>query len=432
MPVQMSRLAGVLRRDPDDPIASALTRITVYSFVVAGVSGILLLPWFSSSPATVTYHGSYRLLDGMPMSAAYQSVLNISLNVRGGLLIRQVHHWSALVFTAAICLRLVRAFFRGSFRRWLIWVTLIPVAMVTGLSGTILPDDMLSGGSLSVFSGVTLSVPLVGTQLNQIIFGSGSVITKAYWVHIIVLPAVLAVLLVLACRPEQTRNVHLGRRRAPGLVPDVGRGRLPGLGRLVRDPLLWSTCGVLVLLGGLAQVNPVWLYGPFVPGGITSGAVPDWYMGFLDGALRIMPGWELDMFGHTLTLAVLIPGVIVPGMFFTALAGYPMLERRFPRLTSERAGIAVAGITFYGLLWAAASNDEIAYHLHYSLYAVTWAFRVAVLAGPPIAFGITRSVTRFLAAQRRDEQENGMETGVIVANAEGGYSEVRRKLTSVK
>jgi ubiquinol-cytochrome c reductase cytochrome b subunit len=197
--------------------------------------------------------------------------------------------------------------------------------------------------------------------------------------------------------------------------------------------MFWFTGATLAVLGTFAQVNPVWLFGPNQPGSISAGSVPGWYMGFLDGALRIMPGWELSVFGHPLTLAVLVPGVLVPGAFFTLLAGYPLLDRRLtgdvalyrPRDAAIRSGIGAAGITFYGLLWAAAANDQIAYHLSISLYAVTWFFRVAVLAGPVLAYMITERMCLGLARRDRDEAEHGRETGRIVMTPEGGYQEIR-------
>ena len=244
-------------------------RIAGYSFAVAVVTGILLLPFFRPSMATVVYHGSYRLLDGVPVSQAYRSVLAISFDVRGGLLIRQVHHWSADLFVAAVILRLLRVFFRGRFSGralpgWLIWVALLPLGMLAAYTGTILPDDGLSGGSLALITGVLQSVPVIGTHLVFWIFGGAppghQIIGRDYWVHILVLPALAGALLLASFRPSLRRP----RRARP-------------------DPLLPFTCAVLVLLGTIAQINPVWLVGPYQPGSISAGAVPDWYMGFLDG-----------------------------------------------------------------------------------------------------------------------------------------------------
>ena len=411
-----------LRRDPEDRWADAFGRIAGYSFAVAVVTGIPLLPFFRPSMATVVYHGSYRLLDGATMSHAYRSVLATSLDVRGALLIRQVHHWSADLFVAAICLRLLRAFFRFSGRArpdWLIWVTLLPVGMLAAYTGIILPDDMLSGGSLSVITGVLLSLPLVGTHLVFWIFGGappGHQITgRDYWVHIVVLPALAGALLLASFRP----SLRWPRRVRP-------------------DPLLLFTCAVLVLLGTIAQINPVWLVGPSQPGSISSGSVPDWYMGFLDGGLRIMPAWEVTAGGHPLALGVLIPGLVVPALFFACLALYPLADRRIaggrpargllppaPAGLANRTAVGVAGLTFYGLLWAAAANDQIANHLHLDLYLVTWIFRVLVLAGPALAFLLTRVACHALAGRRREEELHGRETGRIVMNPHGGYDEIR-------
>ena len=418
------RAAARVTVPPGDRWAAVFGRIAVYSFIVAVVSGVLLLPFFRPSMARLVYHGSYRLLDGVTMSQAYRSVLATSFDVRGGLLIRQVHHWSANVFVAAVCLRLLRLFFRVRFSGralagWLIWVALLPLGMLAAYTGTILPDDGLSGGSLSLITGVLLSVPVIGTHLVFWIFGGAppghQIIGRDYWVHILVLPALAGVLLLASFRP----SLRWPRRVRP-------------------DPLLLFTCAVLVVGGTLAQINPVWLYGPSQPGSISSGAVPDWYMGFLDGALRIMPAWELSIAGHQLALDVLIPGLVVPALFFTCLALYPLADRRIaggrpprgllpptPADPANRTAVGVAGVTFYGLLWAAAANDQIAYHLHIPLYTVTWFFRVLVLAGPALAFALTRVICHALVGRRREEERHGRETGRIVMNPHGGFTEIR-------
>jgi len=415
---------AALRRDPQDRWAGVFGRIAWYSFAVAVVTGIPLLPLFRPSMTALVYHGPYRLLDGVTTSRAYQSVLAISFDVRGGLLIRQVHHWSANLFVAAVVLRLLRTFFRGRFSGralpdWLIWVTLLPLGMLAAYTGTILPDDGLSGGSLGVITGVLQSVPVIGTHLVFWIFGGAppghQIIGRDYWVHILVLPAMAGALLLLSFRP---------------------RLRWPRRVRL--DPLLLFTCATLVLLSTAAQINPVWLVGPYQPGSISSGAVPDWYMGFLDGALRVMPAWEVSVAGHPLALGVLIAGLVVPAVFFTCLYLYPLADRWIagggpprgllppkPADLANRTAAGVAGLTFYLLLLAAAANDQIAYHLHLDLYAVTWTFRVLVLTGPPLAFLLTRVFCHARADQRRDEELHGRETGRIVQDPQGGYSEIR-------
>ena len=423
------KIGGVIgrlyRRGRADRWSSVFGQVAVYSFVVTAITGVFLLFSYKPNTTTVTYHGSYRKLDGVPVSEAYRSTLNLSFDVRGGLLMRQVHHWAALLFIAAVCAHLLRLYFTGAFRRprwldWLIWVTMLVLGMVAGESGAILPDDSISGGSLNVIQGVTLSIPVVGTHLALWIFGGGfpghEIIPRAYWLHVAVLPAVMLALFALL----------LFRKRRRGARPVVTP---------VSVVMFWFTCAVLAFLGTFAQVNPVWLAGPYQPGSISAGTVPGWYMGFIDGALRLMPGWEISVAGHPLILDVLVPGVLMPGAFFTALAAYPLLDRwlsgapaRFldrPRDAAARTAIGAAGITFYGALWAAAANDEIAYHLQLPLFAVIWFFRVAVFAGPLLAFAVTRRMCLGLARREREETEHGRETGRIVMSPDGGYREIR-------
>jgi ubiquinol-cytochrome c reductase cytochrome b subunit len=415
--------------------------IALYTFVVLAATGVYLAVFFDPSMNRVAYRGSYAPLRGVPVSKAYASSLHLSFDVRGGLLMRQIHHWAALVFVAAVCLVLLRLFFTGAFRRprgltWLIWVTLLTLGMAAGWTGTILPDDMLSGGGLALLQGVLQSIPVVGTGLTLWLFGGDvpghQIIPRLYWVHVLLAPAAMAVLFALARL--------LARRRRPTRVPGRAGSRRPRAFSTApvaaSMAMFFATCAVLSLLGTLAQINPVWLLGPYQPGATTAGAVPDWYMGFLDGALRIMPGWEIDVAGHPLTLAVLVPALIVPGAFFTLLAAYPLIERGLTgdqglhylpdrlRDAATRTAVGAAGITFYGLLWAAAANDQIAYHFQLDLYAVTWFFRVAVFAGPLLAYALTQRICLGLTRRERDEAEHGHETGRIVMSPDGGFSEI--------
>ena len=430
--------------------------IALYDLVVLAATGVYLAVFFNPSMTRVTYHGTYRPLRGVPVSQAYESALHISFDMPGGLLIRQIHQWAALIFVAAVCLQLLQLFFTGAFRRprrlhWLIWVTLLPLGMVEGWTGTILPDDMLSGGSLSLLQAVLQSIPVVGTHLMLWVFGGGvpgqQIIPRMYWLHFLVLPTIMIGLLVLGRR--LARRTGLTRQPgAPGSARrDSGwRGMVqlrPGWRGRVQNPavatslaMFFATCGVLTLLGTFAQIDPIWSIGPYQPGATTAGAVPEWYMGFLDGGLRIMPSWEVMIAGHPLTLAVLVPALIVPGAFFTLLAAYPLLESWLtgdrgvhllpgrPRDAAARTAIGVAGMACYGVLWAAAANDQIAYHFHVDLYTVTWVFRVAVFVAPVLAFALTRWICLGLAERDREEAEHGHETGRIVMGPDGGFSEI--------
>ncbi|MFI6596260.1 cytochrome bc complex cytochrome b subunit [Nonomuraea sp. NPDC050536] len=411
--------------------------IALYCFAVLTITGGLLAFLFDPDMSPTTYGGSYAPLRGVEVSRAFASTLDISFEVRGGLLLRQIHHWAALIFIAAVCVQLLRLFFTGAFRRprglhWLVWIGVLLLGMAAGVTGGILPDDMLSGGSLGLIQGVTQSIPVIGTLLTGLLFGGEfpgtQVIPLFFWLHVLVLPAAVAGLLLV--------------RR--WLVRRHGHTYFAGSVREKTAPsslaLFLATCGVLALLGTFAQINPIWQYGPYQPGAISAGSVPGWYLGFLDGAIRIMPGWEVTVFGYTLTLAVLVPALLVPGAFFTVLAAYPLIERRLtgdrglhhmldrPREAATRTAVGAAGIAFYGLLWATAANDQIAFNFHVSLYAVTWFFRVAVFAGPLLAYAITRRLCLYLAEQERETVRHGVETGVITMSPEGGFREITRPL----
>jgi hypothetical protein len=287
------------------------------------------------------------------------------------------------------------------------------------------------------------SIPVVGSHLMLWIFGGDvpghRIIPRLYWLHML-LPVAMAGLLVLRRWLVRRR----GHTRFPGPAGSRRPGSLRNVPAAAGVAMFFITCGVLALAGALAQISPIWLYGPYQPGSMSAGAAPDWYMGFLDGALRIMPGWELNVAGHPLTLAVLVPGLIVPGAFFTLLASYPLLESRLtgdlgvhhfldrPRDAATRTAVGTAGITFYGLLWAASSNDQIAAHIGLDLYAVTWFFRLAVLAGPLLAYILTQRICLGLTRREEEETKHGRETGRIVLSPDGGFSEITEPVRPVR
>ncbi|SNT63459.1 ubiquinol-cytochrome c reductase cytochrome b subunit [Streptosporangium subroseum] len=423
--------------------------IAVWSFAVLAVTGVVLMLFYDPGMSQVTYDGSYGPLRGLFVSRAFDSTMHLSLEVRGGLLIRQAHHWAALVFVAAVVLQLLRMFLTGAFRhprtgQWLIWVTLLALGMAAGETGNALPDDMLSGGSLWLITSVAQSVPVVGSWAVSLLFGpdfpGDRIIPVMYGGHLLIVVVMAA---LLGARELLVRR-H-GHSRFVASLPAR---------RSARPMMALATIGMLIILGYGVQIAPIWLYGPAKPTQVSAGSTPDWYMGFLDGALRIMPGWELTIGNHTLSLAVLIPTLVIPGVFFTVLAAYPMAERFLlsrrgrrdalgrpkntnrvtretlahdlldrPRETPVKTAIAVAGVTFYGLLWAAAANDQIAYQFHLGVEAVTIFFRFAVVIGPVIAFVVTRGMC--LALQQTDHHvaEHGVETGIITQSPDGGFHE---------
>ncbi|WP_426574593.1 cytochrome b [Aquihabitans sp. McL0605] len=378
--------------------------VALYSFVVLVVTGVFLTFFFVPSSRTVTYEGSYRPMHGQHVSAAYDSALRLSWDVRAGLVMRQIHHWAALVFLAAIVLHLARIFFTGAFRRpreinWIVGVTLLVLAIGNGFAGYSLLDDLLSGTGLRIMFSVVESVPVVGDTVAFWVFGgeypSDQVIGRLFIAHVLLVPAMITALLgihlALVTRQKHTQFAGPGRTE-----DNVVGTRLWPTYAAKSISLFLAVAGSLALLGGLFQINPIWLYGPYDPAEVTTAAQPDWYMGWLEGALRLMPPWEVRGWGHTVP-NVFFPAVLLPGLTFAALYAWPFLERRFthdhaehhlldrPRDRPVRSALGAAALTFYLVLFVAGSQDVIAAKWNISVNHLNWVLRGAAIVLPVVA-----------------------------------------------
>jgi quinol-cytochrome oxidoreductase complex cytochrome b subunit len=443
-------LSRAMKKVFPDHWSFLLGEIAMYSFFILIVTGVFLTLFFRPSTSEVVYHGSYPPLRGVAMSEAYDSTLNISFDVRGGLLMRQIHHWATIVFLAGIAVHMLRNFFTGAFRKprelnWLIGVVLFILAMLNGLFGYSLPDDLLSGTGLRILEGVMVALPVVGSYLVMLLFGGQfpgqDIIPRLFTIHVLLIPGILLALIPLHAVVLTWRQTHT-QFPAKGRTNRTVQGYpfFPVFVAKTTAFFLW-VFGTLALLSTFFQINPIWLFGPYDPAAISAGSQPDWYMGWLEGALRIMPSWEINAFGHTLPLSVLIPALAVPGLLFTGLALYPFAERWItgdtqlhnlldrPRDMPARTGVGMAGVTFYGVMWAAGGNDVIAYKLDLPLYATTWFFRIAILAGPVLAYIVARRICLELQRRDRDLLTHGVETGIIKQTPAGGYIEVERPST---
>ncbi|MCO5991567.1 ubiquinol-cytochrome c reductase cytochrome b subunit, partial [Actinoallomurus spadix] len=356
-----------------------LGEIALYCFVTLLLTGVFLTLFFKPSQEQTVYTGSYPFLHGEKVSEAYASTVHISFDVRGGLLVRQIHHWAAMLFVAAICVHLMRIFFTGAFRKpreinWVIGTTLFALAVAEGFAGYSLPDDLLSGTGLRIMQGIVLSIPLVGTYLSLFVFGGEfpghDFIPRLFTVHVLLIPGILLALISahLMIVWHQKHTQWPGERQTEENV--VGAPTYP---KFLAHTLAFFlyVLGVLALLGTWAQINPIWLYGPYRPDSDTSGAQPDWYVGFLEGALRITPRISWDLAGHSIAWNVFLPAVVLPVCFFTLIGLYPFFERWVigdprphhlcdrPRNAPTRTALGVAAIVWYGNLWAAGGNDVI-------------------------------------------------------------------------
>jgi len=429
-----------------------LGEIALYSFVILLLSGTFLTFWFDPSQREVVYEGGYAPLEGLKMSAAYASTLHISFEVRGGLLMRQIHHWAALIFMAAIVVHLLRVYFTGAFRKprefnWIIGIGLLTLGIVEGFLGYSLPDDLLSGTGIRIAEAIIQALPLVGSYLAFFAFGGAfpgeSFIPRIYTVHVLLLPGIFLALI----------TVHLM------LVWYQKHTQYPGPGRTEKNvvgyPLMpvymakaggffFIVFGVTAFLGAVASINPIWLYGPYTPGQISAGSQPDWYMGWLDGLVRMSPPLETHAFGHTISWNILIPGLIVPGILFTGMALYPFIESWVtgdkrehhlldrPRNAPNRTALGVMSLTFMLVALLNGGNDIIATNFHLTINQIMWFSRIAIFVLPPIAFVVTKRLCLSLQRADRDLVLHGRETGRLLRMPSGEFVEVHEPISAEK
>jgi ubiquinol-cytochrome c reductase cytochrome b subunit len=448
----VSEGGSLLRKAFPEHWTFLLGEIALYSFVVLLLTGVYLTFFFEPSISETVYRGSYGPLRGLQMSHAYASTLEISFDVRGGLLVRQAHHWAADIFLAAIGIHMARMFFTGAFRRpretnWIIGVTLFALSMFEGFCGYSLPDDLLSGTGLRVAQGIVLSVPVIGSYLSFFIFGGqypGAVITqRLYITHVLLIPALLAALitvhLILVVYLKHTQWAQPGKSNRNV----VGTPMFPQFAARSTG-LMATVAGLCFVFAAIAQINPIWDYGPYVTSQVSNGAEPDWYIGWLIGGLRLTPPAEVNFLGHTLILSVFVPGVLLPLTVFAALYLYPFFERWVtgdtgehhlcdrPRNHPVRTGLGVAGIVFYAVLLAAGGDDIIALTFDLSVNWLRWLERILLFLAPVAAFLITRKLCHNLQQQDATLLEEGKETGRVRQAVHGGFSDSHRPLPAAQ
>jgi ubiquinol-cytochrome c reductase cytochrome b subunit len=428
-----------------------LGEIAMYSMIVCLLTGAFLTFWFVPSASQVVYDGSYVPLQGVTMSDAYRSTLAISFDIRGGLLIRQIHHWAALIFIVSVFVHMARVFFTGAFRKpreinWVFGTILSMLACIEGFAGYSLPDDLLSGTGIRAMNGFVQSVPVIGSYMSYFIFGGAfpgeAIIPRLYSAHVLLIPAILVglftahILLVFVHKhtqfpaPGRTNNNVVGYPLLPVYVAKAGG-------------FFFIVFGVIALISAVVTINPIWAYGPYDPSPITAGSQPDWYMGFADGALRLLPGFlEFVSWGNFTWSMNIFPGsILLLPIMWTIIGAYPFVEAWVtgdkrehhlldrPRNAPTRTAIGIAGISMYTVLFFAAGNDLMAIKLHLSINDITQTLRVLFFVGPVIAFIVTKRICLSLQRADRNKVLHGRETGTIWRYADGRFEEIHAPLT---
>ena len=422
-------LKGALRYVFPDNWSFLLGEVALYAFIVLVATGVYLTLFFEPSLSKTVYHGPYVPLQGVEMTDAYRSVLDISFQVKAGLLIRQTHHWAANVFVAAIVVHLLRIFFTGAFRKprdltYLIGLAMLMLTLLEGYLGYSMVDDLLSGMGLAIGYSVALSAPVVGGALGRLIWGAPypgdpAFESRMYIAHVFVFPIIIGTLIALHLTLVASR--HHTQFRRPGRQSGrkvLGVPMFPGQAPRSLG-LMAAVAGVLFLLGGLVQINPIWLWGPYHVGLGTNGAQPDWYLGWLIGALRLIPHFDVTIGNYTLVPNPFWGGMLFPLFVFFILAIWPWAERRFtrdrsfhnvldrPRDAPWRTALGAGVLTFVLLVFFVGSADRafVSYQIDYNTQI--WIYRVLCLVLPPLVTWLTLRICRGL--QRADEIEHDRE-----------------------
>lgn len=426
-----------------------LGEIALYSFIVLLLSGVYLTLFFDPSMSKVIYDGAYAPLNGVEMSRAYETALQISFEVRGGLFIRQVHHWAALLFAISIMVHMFRIFFTGAFRKpreanWVIGCILLLLSVAEGFMGYSLPDDLLSGVGLRIMSAIIIGLPVIGTWMHWMMFNGDFpgdiIIPRLYIAHVLIIPALLLGLIAahLALVWYQKHTQFPGPGRTENNVVGV---RIMPVFALKAMTFGLINIGFMAFLAGAFQINAIWNLGPYNPSQVSAGSQPDIYMLWTDGAARVMPAWELYIGSYTIPAVVWV--ALLLGLLVVLLFAYPFIEAKMtgdnahhnllqrPRDVPVRSGIGAMALVFYTLLTLSGGNDLIAYHFQISLNAMTWVGRIGLILLPPIAYFVTYRIC--IGLQRSDQAvlEHGIETGIIEQLPSGAFIEVHQPLGPV-
>jgi ubiquinol-cytochrome c reductase cytochrome b subunit len=380
-----------------------LGEVAVFSLVILVLTGTFLTFFYRPNVEMITYTGSNPVFNGRTLPAAFESIVRLSSDVNGGLLFRRLHRGASHLFIATVVLHMLRVMLTGAFRKprelnYFVGIGLLTLAFGAGFTGYSLPYDSLAGTGIRIAYTELLSLPLIGDRVAFWIFGgafpTGDVIPRFFVLHVMVLPATIigaiSLHLFMVYRQKHTQFPRLG---VDGHNLVLGKPLWPLQVAESTTLFLW-TGGLLAAAAVLIPWSDVSLLGPYVPGEVGNNAQPDWFLFWLEGALRIFPPLEFTIPPGIVISGPFVAGVVLPGLIFTFLALYPFLEKRVYGLEGEwhvlqnpleiplRAGVMLGVFSGLLILSAAATNDILSRMLGVPIEVITWISRIAVLVVP--------------------------------------------------
>ena len=415
-----------------------LGEVALFCFLVLVLTGTFLGMFFEPSTSEVEYEGSVAQYQGEELPESFVSVLHITYDVPYGMLLRRMHHWAAHLFVASMGLHMLRVFFTGAYRNprepnWVVGSGLAVTSMFAAYTGYALPFDEFASTATGIGYNIALSVPLVGDVLSKLVFGgsfpSSATIPRFYFLHVFVLPLLIAgliavhmAILIHQKHTEAPREGDVHGERAVAKDDDsvvIGLPAFPNQ-TAVSAVVFFLTLATLSLLAGFLPVHNVAEYGPNDPASTPALIMPDWFLMWLYGFLKLIPGWmSFTVFGvHVNT--EFIGGMLLPGLVIGAMVLWPFIDRRAepthftasPLDRPRATAVGITGVVFVMVASIAGMNNILADVLGVETSSLTLPLTALLLLYPLVAGGITYAVLR-----RGGEEGGG---GATPTAADGG------------
>jgi len=397
-----------------------LGEVALFCFLLLILSGVFLGFFFEPSTSDVEYEGSVQKFQGQEMPEAFVSVLHITYDVPFGMFIRRLHHWAAHLFVASIGLHMLRVFFTGAYRNprepnWIVGTGLAALSMGAAYTGYALPFDEFAATATSIGYNLTISIPLLGDFLGQVVFGgefpSSATIPRLYFLHVLVIPAAIAVglavhmaILIRQKHTEAPRDGDVTGGRQPVDEDDddviIGLPAFPNQAA-VSAVVFFVTAATLSALSGLLPVHNVAEYGPNDPAATPELIMPDWFLMWVYGFLKLLPQISFDV-GPAHINGEFVGGIVLPGLVFAAVAAWPFIDRTEPtHFTADpldrawQTGVGVGAVAFIMIASIAGMNNILADQvLGTTTGVVNPILTAALLVVPPVFGGITYLLLR--------------------------------------